>query len=302
MNTELEPPRVPPLTAAEHARMRNQLMERARPDTRRPAPHRVAPVVGVAAVAAVVAGTLVITQKSPDHAGVAGTSTPVAAPTLAYGTAKPQARVGVDLGPVPQAQLAKVVNECQFPDEPGPAELVWSRHVRGISKDSTTLVGLARDTKGATPKPVNGDGGRRPGAGAGGAPAPFSLGYRYCLSRTPPLSKLGSIGTVGRVDDKAWRADPTVQRGLVALAGSDGDFTNDLHTLQAWRIYRALPEIAKVEARYVLDGKPGPWTSGVVDGGFAYTEVQATGTFKSGQHLKTEIRAFDAKGRQLLIN
>ncbi|MFF0342929.1 hypothetical protein [Kribbella sp. NPDC004875] len=299
MNTELEPPRVPPLTAAERSRMRNQLMERTRPGTRRPARHWVAPLVGVAAVGAVVAGTLVVTHKSPDHAGVAGTSTP--APTLAYGAAKPQARVGVDLGAVPQAQLAKVVTECQFPTEPGPAELVWSRHVRGISKDSTALVGLARDTKGATPKTVPGDGGRRPGAGSGGLPSSASLGYRYCLTRTPPLGKLGSIGTVGRVDDKAWRTDPTVKRGLVALGGSDGDFTNDLHTLQAWRIYRALPGIAKVEARYVLDGKPGPWTSGVVDGGFAYTEVQASGTFTSGQHLKTEVRAFDAHGRQLLL-
>lgn len=292
MNTELEPPRIPPLSAAERSRHRNQLMERTRPAQHRPVRRWVAPVIGVGAVAAVVAGTLVVTHNPPGDVGTAGTP-----------LASPEAKVGVDLGTVPRGDVAKLVAECQFPGEPGPAELVWSRHVRGITKDSTALVALARDTKGGTAKPTvtGGRDGVMRKSGGGGAPSTAKLGYRFCLTRTPPNAKLGAIGTVGRVDDKAWQAQPTAQRGLVALGSTDGDFTNDLTTLQAWRLYRAHPDVAKVEARYVLDGKTGPWTSGVVENGFAYTEVQAKGKFKVGQSLKTEVRAFNAKGRPVPV-
>ncbi|MET9273050.1 hypothetical protein [Kribbella sp. NPDC003557] len=290
MNTDLEPPRVPPLTAAEHARMRNQLMDTARPAARRPARHWVAPVVGVAAVAAVVAGTLVVANRPSDDAGVAGTSTP---------QASPQAKVGVDLGAVPQRDVAKLITECQFPDEGGPAELVWSRHVRGISKDSTTMVAVARNTKPTTENPAKIKAGRKPGTG--GAPSWAKLGYRYCMTRMPPAAKLGPVASVGRVGDEAWRTEPTPRRGLVALGGSNNDFTQDLHTLQAWAVYRALPSVATVEARYVLDGQPGPWTKGVVEGGFAYTEVQARGKFTVGEKLTTEVRAFDAQGKQIPV-
>jgi hypothetical protein len=270
--------------------MRNQLMERTRPATRHPARRWVAPVVGVAAVGAVVAGTLVVTQNS-DEPGVAGTSTPLASP---------EAKIGVDLGAVPQGDLAKIVADCQFPDEAGPAQLVWSRHVRGITKDSTALVALALNTKRATVRPPAVPGaGRKPGPG--GAPSTAKLGYRYCMTRIPPSAQLGAVGAVGRVEDKAWQTEPTAQRGLVALGTTDGDFTNNLTTLQAWRLYRAHPDVAKVEARYVLDGKTGPWTNGVVDSGFAYIEVQANGKFTVGERLKTEVRAFDAQGRPVPI-
>lgn len=288
MNLRLDPPPVPPLSAAERSRMRNQLMDNTRPATHRPARRWVAPVIGVGAVAAVVAGTLVVTQKSPEDAGAAGTSKPLASP---------EAKVGVDLGPVPRADVAKIVADCQFPDEGGPAQLVWSRHVRGITKDSTALVAVALNTKKGTVQPTGTPGGRKPGKG--GAPSTAKLGYRFCQTRTPPSGKLGAIGMVGRVDDKAWRTHPTAQRALVALGSADGDFTNDLTTLQSWRLYRASPDVAKIEARYVLNGKTGPWTNGVVDDGFAYIEVQANGKFTVGQRLKMEVRAFDATGKAL---
>jgi hypothetical protein len=121
------------------------------------------------------------------------------------------------------------------------------------------------------------------------------------MTRMPPSAKLGAVASVARVEDKAWRTEPTAQRGLVTLGSTDGDITNDLTTLQAWRLYRAHPDVAKVEARYVLDGKTGPWTSGVVDGGFAYLEVQANGKFTLGQRLETEVRAFDAQGRPVPV-
>jgi hypothetical protein len=310
MNTDLEPPRVPPLSTAERARLRNQVIDRARPAPHRPGRRWIAPLVGVGAVAAVVAGTLVVTNNSPRDAGTAGTSTRTPRPTTSQSTPQstpqtttqtstststkptapqtggtPQAKVGVDLGAVPQDNLSKVAAECQFPNETAPSQLVWSRKVRGITKDSIALVALA-----VNPSPKK--------------PATSMLGYRYCLTRLPASAKVGSIGTVGRVEDKPWRARPTATRGLIALGGSDTDFTGDVRTLQAWRIYRALPGVAKVEARYLLDGKTGPWTSGVVDGGFAYTEVQATGKvkFTVGQKLDTEVRAFDANGRQIPIS
>ncbi|GAA2829299.1 hypothetical protein [Kribbella solani] len=297
MTTDLEPPRVPPLTAAERARLRNRLMERARPTNRRPLARWAAPVVGVGAVAAVVAGTLVVTSQSPD-AGVAGPSGPIASPA---------AKVGVDLGTVPATDVAKLLASCQFPDETGRGKLVWSRHVRGITTDSTMMVALAVNPqapgKAATTRTPPRSGDRPTGdprkPGSGGAPDFAKLGYRYCMMRTPPSAEVGASASVGRVSDKGWKAEPTAQHALVTLAVTDGDFTMDLRTLQAWRLYRAHPDVAKVEARYVLNGKPGPWTSGVVTDGFAYTEVQAGGKFTSGQRLTTEVRAFDAHGKQL---
>jgi hypothetical protein len=286
------------MTPAERSRLRNQVMDRTRSAEHRPGRRWIAPAIAVGAVAAVVAGTLVVTQKSPDDAGVAGTSA---------GQATPEAKVGVDLGPVPEADVAKILADCQFPGEGGPAQFVWSRHVRGITNDSSALVALALNTKRATAPPTAPPAApptvtgriRRPGTG--GAPSTAKLGYRFCMTRLPPSSKLGAIGSVGRVDDKAWRTQPTAQRGLVALGSTDGDFTNDLTTLQTWRLYRASPDVAKVEARYVLNGKTGPWTNGVVDGGFAYIEVQANGKFTVGQRLKTEVRAFDAQSKQISI-
>jgi hypothetical protein len=290
MNTRLDPPPVRPLTAAERSRLRNRIMDQTRPAVRRPARRWIAPVVGVGAVAAVVAGTLVVTNPPSDDSGVA-----VTPPSRLSGT--PEAKIGVDLGAVPQADVSKIVADCAFPGEVGPAQLVWSRHVRGITKDSSTLIALALNTKVSTVQPPASGGARRPGRS--GPPSTAKLGYRFCMTRLPPSADLGAIGAVGRVADKAWRTHPGTARGLVALGGEDTDFTNNVRTLQAWMIYRAAPTVATVEARYVLNGKPGPWTKGVVDGGFAYTEVQAHGKFTVGQHLKTEVRAFDAQGHQV---
>lgn len=290
MNTDLEPPLVPPLSASERARMRHQLMQRTGPATRHPARRWAAPLVGVTAVGAVVAGTLAITQNSSDDRGAAGRSS----------LASPEAKVGVDLGAVSKADLAKVTAECQFPGEAGPAQILWSRHVRGITRDSTALVGLARDTsKTVAPPPTAARGGRKPGSV--GAPSTTQLGYRFCLTRVPPNAELGAIGMVARVEDRTWQTEPTAERPLVALGGTNGGFAGNPPTLQSWALYRTLPDVATVEARYVRDGKPGPWIKGVVDSGFAYTEVLADGRLTPGLHLKTEVRAFDAQGHPIPV-
>jgi len=75
----------------------------------------------------------------------------------------------------------------------------------------------------------------------------------------------------------------------------------DRGTLQTWTLYRARPEIARVEARSVWNGKFGEWTEGVVDNGFAYTEVQVDGMFGHSDQLKQEVRAFDADGKPVPV-
>jgi hypothetical protein len=211
-----------------------------------------------------------------------------------------EAKVGVDLGVVPKGSLAALLTDCAFPGEDGAPDLVWSRKVRGITEESTALVGVAVNTKLAAPPSRKVTPRARPRP-SGQASSGFRLGYRFCLTRLPAAAKLGAIGTVGRIGDKAWQTEPTPARALVPIGGSDTDLTNALDNLQAWQIYHALPDVASVEARYVLNGQPGPWTKGVVDGGFAYTEVQARGKFRSGQHLQTEVRAYDARGRELKL-
>jgi hypothetical protein len=274
MNIQLDPPKVSPLTSSQRSRLRNRVMDKSTPGRDHSTRRWVAPVVAMAAVAAVVAGTLVVTNKHSTDPGVAGTPAQTSVDTPARG--------GVDLGAVPRADLSGLLRDCTFPEEKGTVKLLWSRHVRGITKDSTTSVAVALNSTGTHP-------------------ASARLGYRFCMTRVPPSAKLGAVGTVGIVADKAWTARPTAARGLVALGGSDTDFTNGLGTLQAWTIYRARPDIARVEARYVVNGKAGEWTKGVVDGGFAYTEVQAHGKFTVGQRLKAEVRAFDAAGRPVPV-
>ena len=276
MNIQLDPPPVPPLTSSQRSKLRNRVMDKSMPGRDRSTRRWVAPVVAVAAVAAVVAGTLVITGRPSSDPGVAGT--PAQTPTQAQAPA----RIGVDLGAVPRGDVSKLLGDCTFPEEKGAVKILWSRHVRGITTDSTTSVAVALNSRGSHP-------------------ASARLGYRFCMTRVPPSGKLGAVGSVGRVADQAWTARPTAERGLVALGGSDTDFTNDLGTLQAWTIYRARPDIARVEARYVVNGKAGEWTKGVVDGGFAYTEVHAHGKFTVGQRLKAEIRAFDAAGKPVPV-
>jgi hypothetical protein len=274
MNLQLDPPPVPPLTSSQRSRLRNRVMDKSMPGRDRSTRRWVAPVVAIGAVAAVVAGTLVITSKPSSDPGVAGSpaQTGVDAP----------ARTGVDLGAVPRADLSGLVRDCTFPEEKGTVKLLWSRHVRGITKDSTASVAVAVNS-------------------VGRHPAIAKLGYRVCMTRTPASGRLGAVGMVGVVADKAWTTRPTAAQGLVLLGTNDSDLTADSGTLQAWSIYRARPEIARVESRYVWKGEAGEWTTGVVDAGFAYTEVQAPGKFKNGDRLKQEVRAFDATGKPVPV-
>jgi hypothetical protein len=89
MNIRLDPPPVPPLSPAERARLRNRVMDRVQPERHGSRRSWVAPVVGVGAVAAVVPGTLVITNRPPDEPGIAGMPAAAATPTRAASTDAP---------------------------------------------------------------------------------------------------------------------------------------------------------------------------------------------------------------------
>jgi hypothetical protein len=251
-------------------------------------------VVAVGAVAAVVAGTLVVTDDPAADPGVAGRPAPS---TVSPALGAPK----VDRGALSPTLLHQLHSDCRWPNEPADAKLLWSRHVRGITTDSTAAVAVAIQPKkfplSAEKSAARGKTNRR---GTPPGPSAFELGVRVCMTRTPQSAELGASGATVVVPDKVWTAQPTAEQGLKAL-GTSGDRTRNGGTLQLWTLYRARPEIARVEARSVWKGEFGEWTAGVVEGGFAYTEVQATGKFVNGDHLKQEVRAFDAAGKPVPV-
>lgn len=313
MNTQLNPPPVPPLDPSKRSRLRNRVMDQATPTTGRSAWRWGAPVVAIGGVAAVVAGTLVVTDKPTADPGFAGRPGPNA--SAASGAPK------VDRGAVPAALVPQLRKECQWPNETESPKLLWTRHVRGITSDSTAAVAVAIQPKKVGPPPTARTtiGGRIRG-GPSSTTTAYNLGVRLCVTRTPASARLGSVGTIIVVADKVWETQPTAAQGLVAFDNNGSDRATDSATpvtsnrkgvpdltrkdsgtLQTWTLYRARPEIARVEARSVWNGKFGEWTEGVVDSGFAYTEVQVEGKFGIGDQLKQQVRAFDADGKPVPV-
>ncbi|MEU4389683.1 hypothetical protein [Kribbella sp. NPDC023855] len=294
MNTQLNPPPVPPLSQSTRSRLRNRVMDQARPTTGRSVWRWAAPVVAVGGVAAVVAGTLVMSEKPSADPGVAGTPAPSAV-SPALGAPK------VDRGALSPALLAGIQADCRWPDEPEDAKLLWSRQVRGITTDSTAAVAVAIQPKKFPPSAEKSAARKKSGLGASPGPSAFELGVRVCMTRTPPSTRLGGAGATVVVADKVWKSQPTAAQGLQALDTNGFAMTENGRTLQLWTLYRARPEISRVEARAVWKGKTGEWTEGVVEGGFAYTEVQLDGKFTLGEHLKQQVRAFDAAGKPVPV-
>lgn len=305
MNVQLNPPPVPPLDPSRRSRLRNRVMDQASPTAGRSAWRWAAPVVAIGGVAAVVAGTLVVTNNPTADPGVTGKPSPsVGAPK-------------VDRGAVPAALVPQLRKECQWPNETESPELLWTRHVRGITSDSTTAVAVAVQPKKVGPPATAGpNAGKLTRGGPSSTTTAYNLGIRVCVTRT---AKRGPLGSIIVVADKLWTARPTAAQGLLAfpIVGSDRtrdsskpqtqgpnegpDMTRENGTLQTWTLYRARPEIVRVEARSVWQGKFGEWTEGVVDGGFAYTEVQARGEFAIYDELKQQVRAFDAAGKPVPV-
>lgn len=137
MNTELEPPRVPPLDPARRAQLRNRVMDMSRPAGRRPSQRWIAPLVGVGAVAAVVTGTLVITGRSAEDPGVAGPA------TAATPTATP---AGLEVVPDSEATaaFAKSCERRVHEKLARPLTVVWARRVPGAKPTSTDILMVVR--------------------------------------------------------------------------------------------------------------------------------------------------------------
>ncbi|TDO52133.1 hypothetical protein EV651_118155 [Kribbella sp. VKM Ac-2571] len=260
MNTELEPPPVAPLTTAERARLRNRVMDKTRPAGPHPARRWIAPAVGVAAITAVAAGTLVVTNRPSDDSGVAGRAT-AAAPTAA--------RTGLEVVPDAEATVA-FVKSCErrlhVEEMKQPFTVVWARRVPGKTSKATDILMIVK------------------GSGASGIAS--------CL--TP------SGGGIWQKDPSGWTKPPTQKQGLAGLTGGTYSTSEPKPESRIWMLYRARPEIARVESRYVSNGAVGPWQRGYVDSGYAYADNRTNSDLGAGD-LRQEVRAYDAQGRVVPI-
>jgi hypothetical protein len=244
----------------------------------------VAPVAAVGAVGAVVAGTLVLVdgpRRTPVPAGEASTSpTRGTTPQSTKHSASPVSPQPVivlpfptsaDLGPVPAAEAnAAAQKDCRLPDARSKAiQVLWARQVHGISTASKVLTLLVK-------------GPAQPGG-------TYDQGIALCQ---PGLG-------IFPVSDAQWAKTPG-REGVIAIGGSGFSTGPTKMTFQLWTVYRARPEIVRIESRYVWKGGSGPWIKGVVADGFAYTDSRATpvGTI---QGMRQELRAYDANGRLVPI-
>lgn len=260
MNTKHEPPPVPPLDPARRAQLRNRVMDKSRPTGHRPARRWIAPVVGVGAVAAVVAGTLVITNRPPDEPGAAGTAT-AATPTAA--------RTGLHVVPDAEATaaFAKSCEVRQHVKLDRPLTIVWARRVPAENPKSTEILMIVK--------------------GAG------TSGLSSCLAPS-------GAGGWQKDPSARWSKPPTQKVGLAGLASGSSSVSAPKPSCRMWTLYRAGPEIARIESRLVGKGTASPWQRGYVDSGYAYADNRVNLAFTASA-VRQEVRAYDAQGRLLPI-
>jgi hypothetical protein len=253
MNMQLDPPTVPPLDPARRAQLRNRIMDKSRPTGHHPARRWIAPAVSVAAVAAVVAGTLVVSNRPSDGPAVAGTAT-AATPTRSGLEAVTDAEA--------TAAFAKSCERRTHGQIKQPLTVVWARRVPGKTSKATDILMIVK------------------GSGASGIAS--------CVAP--------SGGGGWQMDLSRWTDLPTQKQGLAGLFGGISSISEPKPESRIWMLYRARPEIARVESRYVSNGTVGPWQRGYVDSGYAYMDNR-TNSVLSASSLRQEVRAYDAHGR-----
>ncbi|MGZ0145441.1 hypothetical protein ACXJJ3_00105 [Kribbella sp. WER1] len=210
MTTKLDPPTVPPLPAAQRARLRNQVMAKTERKTARR--RWLAPLVATAAVSAVVAGSLVFLQR-PSDGGDPAVAGPSASPSIGP--------VGVDYGPVSQAAAAAAAEDCHVPGAgPKPLQVLWARRVEGTKPGSSLITLIVR------------------GAESNGGD--FSQGVAVCQP---------GIG-VFMVQDVYWTRQPTRAQGATPVVSNSWTDAKITTYRQWWRIYRVRPEIVRIESRF----------------------------------------------------
>jgi hypothetical protein len=295
MTAKLDPPPVSPLSPSQREDLRRRVMTAADPAVRSTGQRRwAAPAIAVAAVGAVVAGTLVISGQF-DETGVqpaAGPSTPVSTPSVATPSAgTPSASASrplwlpkLDLGPVGAAEAARVANACKLPGSQR-IDALWSRRVAipGGTGPASGVVVLTKSTPG------------QPGG-------TYDLGIFTCFA--------GGAGAAVR--DAEWTkqtspSNPAVLLSGMGQVGGSGDRKSAYASYET--ILRVHPRIARIESRYVWAKGRGQWTQGAVAGGFAYTH--STAVIPPGQYQPTpdgksdldqRYRAYDAAGKPVPIN
>jgi hypothetical protein len=107
------------------------------------------------------------------------------------------------------------------------------------------------------------------------------------------------LGYVAAGADR-WAQQPTERHGVTELGSFSGDHGPTNMYFQQWTVYRARPDIARIEARYVWKTGAGPWIGGVVAAGFAYTDVRGI-PVPDATGLTRQVRAFDAQGRRVPV-
>lgn len=288
MNTRLEPPPVPPLSPSQRSRLRNRVLDGA---GTQPVSHYrrwTVPAVAVAAVGAVIGGTLLAGSQAggpapgtPPVAGTGGT-------TGTTGSATPaSAAVKLDRGPATAAQISRAIKACN-PLGWEQDQAVWSRQVVDFASGKPKPYVLVLIKRIGDPPTELG--------------AEHKLGLMAC---TPP-------GGGSAVLDKVWTQTPGRAEGLVSLGGLGSIGGSPGGTVAHFPTYhRARPEIARIESRITWKGGAGKWYEGVVTDGIAYTSSTAelpAGVYtppnpdgSETSSVKEEIRAFDALGNRVPV-
>ncbi|MEU4191533.1 hypothetical protein AB0E69_06530 [Kribbella sp. NPDC026611] len=277
MTTKLDPPQVPPLTPAQHTRLRNRVLDQTQPAgaARRRWIAPVAAVGAVAAVAAVAAGTVAVADRIHDQ-GVPVSETPTATPSVKVKNSLPPNAdtdlplpTSVDLGPVPANEAnAAAQASCRFPNgRSKPVQVLWDRRVRGLSPTSKLMILLVK----GPPQP-------------GGY---YDQGIALCQ---PGMN-------IVAVRDTDWAPQPTKAQPLTRIGGSGFSTGPTERSFQFWKLYRAHPTVARIESRYVWKGGAAPWIRGIVTNGYAYTDSRAI--LHDNSTPTEQVRAYDASGHRI---
>ncbi len=190
-------------------------MDQASPTAGRSAWRWAAPVVAIGGVAAVVAGTLVVTNNPTADPGVTGKPTPsVGAPK-------------VDRGAVPRSPVPQLRKECQWPNEHQEPPNCCGR-VRCAASPATArtavAVAVASRRRSGPPATAGPNAGKLTRGGPSSTTTANNLGIRVCVTRT---AKRGPLGSIIVVADKLWTARPTAAQGLLAFPIVGSDRTRD---------------------------------------------------------------------------
>lgn len=290
MTAKLDPPPVAPLSPSRRDDLRHRVMTATDPVARSTGHRRwAAPVIAVAAVGAVVAGTLVVSGQLGET-GVqpaAGPSTPVSTPSATPPVSKPTVTPWlpkVDLGPVSPAEAARAAKACKLTGAQQ-VNALWSRRVAipGTAGPKSGVVVLTKSTPG------------QPGG-------TYDEGIFTCFAQ----------GAGAAVHDSDWKKRTTPSKPAVLLSGmghvgGTGDRQSAYASSET--LLRVNPRITRIESRYVWAKGQGRWTQGAVADGFAYTH--STAVIPPGQYqptpdgesdLRQQYRAYDATGKPVPIN